>query len=145
MSDTEWTPEARKIREAQNLAYAEAVHDNGSSWAAAHMAADKRYPAPPPEYTYGREVPSFTSGCTYRRRSDGQWEIGLATGVWRASPYYTDAKIRAVAAEVPLTDVECDALMDGSWGAPGKCTWSEETRDKLRTAFVRVMRGEVGR
>lgn len=146
MTDTtEWTPEKRKIREAQNLAYAEGVHDNGSSWAAAHMAADRRYPPPPPEYTYGREIapPGGNPFHMVRVRSDGIIEgYDCAQGRWRASPS-TKAYIRDLCSEFPLSDAECDAVLDAQWGCSGQCTWSDETRAELRAAFVRVMRGEV--
>lgn len=136
MTDTtEWTPEARKIREAERAA-ARAAYSSGLYVGIRALSVDQyvdeKYPAPPPEYTYGREVFDPAVGLMYCRRSDGEWTCGGCDTSAR-----TDAVVRALAAEVPLTDAECDALTLAYWST------HVERRAFVRTAFARVMRGEV--
>lgn len=148
MTDTEWTPEKRKTREEVRAALvevlAEVVPFVWEKTEEATRVMDRLYPAPPPEYTYGREVDCPTTQSEYslaRRRSDGEWERKRwADGAWEVGAS-SDDYIRALAAEVPLTDKECDEILNKVYGCG--IPWSDGTRDKLRTAFARVMRGEV--
>lgn len=143
VTTTEWTPERRKIREVEREAFKRGIrltHPGADeSWVGDE--ANRLYPLPPPEYTYGREVnePWFT-GHKLRRRSDGRWEFrSKITSEWfklMDGPRY-DAHVRALAACVPLSDAECDALTLGTW-------WDAESRHAhIRDAFKRVLRGEV--
>jgi len=54
----------------------------------------------PPAYTYSAEVYDPATRMSYRRRSDGQWEIGGTDYEWCAS-HRTDESVRALAACVP--------------------------------------------
>lgn len=133
---TEWTPEARKLYEAKRegaRAMLRRMYAANYPNAGIEKEVDSMFPPPPPEHTYGREITPPDSGVSTRRRSNGKWEYRshLKRG-WYPSPY-TDAYVRALAAEVPLSDAERSEL----WAAA--CDGEGAVDD----AFVRVMRGEV--
>lgn len=150
MTDTEWTPERRKIREAERVAALATMRDwyNNSPGNVLDVTlcrrVDELYPPPPPEYTYGREIKEcWTTGHALRRRSDGRWEFrSKLTSEWfkfMDGPEY-DAHVRAKAAEVPLSDAECREI--GSVCRAWHETSVAENK-AIRAVVQRVLRGEV--
>lgn len=142
MTHTEWTPEARKIREAERAAARFAMRSTSCDFDSVEQRLDRMFPPPPPEYTYGREIapPGGNPFHMVRVRSDGIIEgYDCAQGRWRASPS-TKAYIRDLCSEFPLTDAECDELLSIRLTLLRSYA---DTRDAMRSAFVRVMRREA--